>query len=134
MIIQVSGFCQSRAIPGIVIDSTNNEPIIAANIYDIQNNVLYQSDFDGNFEITLNQREATRLYTNRVGYPRRITVVSDTTNAITIYLISVPPGGIQDHLRAKKYYEKNKKQIDSLNTMYDKYDEMIKTSTRIRKE
>jgi outer membrane cobalamin receptor len=80
--ISFSSFAQT--ISGTIIDDETNEPIVGASVGIKGTSIATASDFDGNFELKINQQPPFAIVVSFIGYNTSETQVSSLTQKLKI--------------------------------------------------
>lgn len=85
---------QSRHVEGIVMDSSNNSPLIGAIVYHSDTKTLCSTDFNGKFSIPLTNFGKTDLYVKYTGYECKVQSIDYSIEFIEVKLKegqTIPP-------------------------------------------
>jgi hypothetical protein len=124
LVFALASHGQTRTIKGRALDRDSNDAtgLIGAVIYNTTSKQLAVTDLDGNFEIEIATDSTTTIYTTYVGYNRLLTTIQPTIDSLILELSVPSQDGLDYIIGAWSHYEANQNKLDSINTLYHKYD------------
>lgn len=123
---------QPRSLEGIVIDGSDNSPIIGAIVYHSDTKTICSTDFNGKFSIPLTNSGKTDLYVYYTGYQCKIQVIDSNVEFIEVKLeggLTIPPASV---IINDPYNISNKIRMDSINLLCSRYQHEIDSVFSIR--
>jgi len=82
-----NSFAQNRILRGVIVENTNNSPLVGATVSIKDSRIITQTDENGRFSIGVADKPVD-VVVSYTGYQTKTTTVAETENDITIKLIS----------------------------------------------